>query len=83
MGPECWLHGNSAYRRESLERVDPGKDDTMPHFGAAELLIILALVLLLFGAKKVPEMARGLGQGMKEFKQGLKEAAADEKEAQP
>jgi sec-independent protein translocase protein TatA len=36
----------------------------MPHIGMPELLIILALVLVLFGAKKVPEMARGLGQGL-------------------
>jgi sec-independent protein translocase protein TatA len=50
----------------------------MPHFGTMELLIVLALVLLLFGARKVPEMARGLGQGVKEFRQGLREAAADE-----
>jgi sec-independent protein translocase protein TatA len=50
----------------------------MPHFGVQELLIVLALVLLLFGAKKVPEMARGLGQGLKEFKKAAQEAALEE-----
>jgi sec-independent protein translocase protein TatA len=48
------------------------------HFGAQELLIVLALVLVLFGAKKVPEMARGLGQGLKEFKNAAREAALEE-----
>jgi sec-independent protein translocase protein TatA len=43
-----------------------------------ELLIILVLVLLLFGAKKVPEMARGLGQGLQEFKRAAHEAATEE-----
>jgi sec-independent protein translocase protein TatA len=49
----------------------------MPHLGMQELLIVLALVLLLFGARKVPEMARGLGQGLKEFKRAAREAAAE------
>jgi sec-independent protein translocase protein TatA len=50
----------------------------IPHFGAQELLIVLALVLVLFGAKKVPEMARGLGQGLKEFKNATREASLEE-----
>jgi sec-independent protein translocase protein TatA len=33
-----------------------------------EIIVILAIVLLMFGAKKLPELARGLGQGVKEFK---------------
>ncbi len=45
----------------------------MPHIGMPELLMILALALLLFGAKKVPELARGLGQGLKEFKSAFRE----------
>ena len=40
--------------------------------GTTELLLIGGLVLLLFGGKKLPEMMRGLGQGVKEFKQGMK-----------
>jgi sec-independent protein translocase protein TatA len=50
----------------------------MPNLGMPELLIILALVLVLFGAKKVPEMARGLGQGLKEVRRAMREAAEDE-----
>jgi sec-independent protein translocase protein TatA len=53
----------------------------IPHFGAQELLIVLALVLVLFGAKKVPEMARGLGQGLKEFKNAAREASLEEEVA--
>jgi len=37
-------------------------------FGGWEVILILAVVLLLFGAKKLPELARGVGQGIKEFK---------------
>jgi len=38
--------------------------------GPTELIIILAIVLLLFGAKKIPELAKGLGTGVREFKKG-------------
>ena len=37
-------------------------------FGTQELIIILVIVLILFGAKKIPEFAKGLGKGVKEFK---------------
>jgi len=36
--------------------------------GGWELVLILAVVLILFGARKLPELAKGLGQGIKEFK---------------
>ena len=38
--------------------------------GPTELIIVLSIVLLLFGAKKIPELARGLGSGVREFKRG-------------
>ncbi|HXI68985.1 MAG TPA: twin-arginine translocase TatA/TatE family subunit [Verrucomicrobiae bacterium] len=41
--------------------------------GGWEWVIVLLAVLLLFGAKKIPELARGLGQGIKEFKKATKE----------
>ena len=41
-------------------------------FGPTEIILILAIVLLLFGGKKIPEMMRGLGKGMKEFKDASK-----------
>ena len=43
------------------------------NLGGAEIILILALVLILFGAKKLPELAKGLGQGIKEFKKATKE----------
>lgn len=52
--------------------------------GGWEIVLILAVVLILFGAKKVPELARGLGQGIREFKKASREvteeinAAADD-----
>lgn len=41
--------------------------------GPLEITIIIALILLLFGGKKIPELMRGLGKGMKEFKNAQKE----------
>jgi len=38
-----------------------------------ELLVILAIVILLFGAKKIPELAKGIGSGIKNFKKAMKE----------
>ncbi|MBW6488562.1 twin-arginine translocase TatA/TatE family subunit [Sulfurimonas sp.] len=40
--------------------------------GGQELLIILAIVVLLFGAKKIPELAKGIGKGIKNFKAEMK-----------
>ena len=45
--------------------------------GWTEILVILLVVLLLFGGKKIPELMRGLGKGVKEFKHGMKEAEKD------
>lgn len=49
--------------------------------GGPELLIILVIILLLFGAKKLPELARGLGKSMKEFKKATQEVQDDFQEA--
>ena len=43
--------------------------------GGWEIVLILAVVLLLFGSKKLPELARGLGQGIKEFKKATREVS--------
>jgi sec-independent protein translocase protein TatA len=43
------------------------------NLGGPEMLIVLAVVLLIFGSKKVPELARSLGKAQKEFKDGMKE----------
>ncbi len=41
-------------------------------FGTTEILIILVILLVLFGAKKLPELGKGLGKGIKEFRSGVK-----------
>jgi sec-independent protein translocase protein TatA len=43
-----------------------------------ELLIILGIVVLLFGGKKIPELAKGLGQGIKNFKKSVKDDDSEE-----
>jgi sec-independent protein translocase protein TatA len=43
----------------------------MPNIGPLELVIILLVVLLLFGAKRLPELGRSLGSGMREFKDSV------------
>ena len=49
--------------------------------GTTELLLIGGLALLLFGGKKLPEMMKGLGQGVQSFKKGMKEPLEEEEEA--
>ena len=48
--------------------------------GTTELLLIGGLALLLFGGKKLPEMMKGLGQGVQSFKKGMSEPLEDEQE---
>ena len=42
-------------------------------FSTTELMIVLVIVLVLFGSKKIPELAKGLGRGIKDFKSAIKE----------
>lgn len=48
----------------------------MPKFGIGELLVILLIVTLLFGASRLPELAKSLGQAIKEFKKAGKEESS-------
>ena len=41
------------------------------NFGGPELILIILLILLLFGGKKIPELMKGLGKGVKSFKEGM------------
>ena len=51
-------------------------------FGGWEIVLILAVVLLLFGAKKLPDLAKGLGTGIKEFKKATREVTDEIQNAQ-
>ena len=46
--------------------------------GMQEVLVIALIVLLLFGGKKIPELMKGLGKGVRSFKDGMKEADIDD-----
>jgi len=71
----------------ATELATPLTAALFPTLGPTELLMVLGAVLLLFGGKKLPELARGLGQGIKEFKhatrEGLGEDDEDEDEEPP
>lgn len=47
------------------------------NLGGGEIILILALVLILFGAKKLPELAKGLGTGIKEFKKATRDVTEE------
>lgn len=47
--------------------------------GPLEIIVVVVLIVLLFGGRKIPELMKGLGQGMKEFKKATKDDDADSK----
>ena len=53
----------------------------MAGIGAPELIVVLVIILLLFGAPRLPRLARSLGQASREFRQGVSEADRDEEPA--
>ena len=58
----------------------------LPNIGFGELVVILLIVMLLFGAKRLPEVARGLGKSLQAFKDGMKNTTSeveDEKKSIP
>jgi len=52
----------------------------MRSIGPMELVVILGIAMLLFGGKKIPELAKGLGEGIKNFKTALKEDDKNDKD---
>lgn len=54
----------------------------MPQLGPMEIIIVLAIALIVFGPKRLPELGRGLGRGMRDFKAGLTGADEDERRAE-
>ena len=49
--------------------------------GVHELLLILVIILILFGAKNIPELAKGLGTGLREFRKATKEIESDDEKS--
>ncbi len=49
-------------------------------FGSTEIIIILVIVLLLFGGKKIPELMKGMGKGVKSFKDGMDDESDTKKD---
>lgn len=55
-------------------------DSVLLFLGAQEIILIVLALLLLFGGRKIPELMRGMGRGIREFKEGQKEAPKEAKE---
>ena len=55
----------------------------MPNLGPMELLLILVIVLVIFGASRLPQLGKGLGEGIRNFKQSMKEGESTEPLAPP
>jgi sec-independent protein translocase protein TatA len=51
------------------------------NLGPVEILLIILLLVVFFGAKKIPELAQGLGKGIKEFRKSMKEVSDDAEES--
>lgn len=56
----------------------------MPNLGFQELIVIFLIILILFGAKKIPDIAAGLGRGIRDFKRAMKDTGDEiQKSATP
>lgn len=62
-------------------RVRVSDDKTM-NFGTTEIILVVAVLFLLFGASRLPQLAKSLGQSRKAFKEGMREAEEEERAAQ-
>ena len=54
----------------------------MAGLGATELIVVLVIFVLLFGAKKLPELGGSIGKGIKNFKRGIDDAGEDDEDAE-
>lgn len=55
----------------------------MPNLGLPELLILLFIVVLLFGVGKLPQLGKGIGEGIRNFKQAVKDGGQDSEKKEP
>jgi sec-independent protein translocase protein TatA len=52
----------------------------IPHLGMMELVVILVIVILIFGVNKIPQLGKGLGEGIRNFKSSIKEGQEEPKD---
>lgn len=64
-----------------METIETGGSELLPllRIGTTEIILIAAVILLLFGARRIPELMRSLGSGAREFKKGMRGEGEDEK----
>jgi len=74
----CHTQHPSAQRRDP-EPAQAGGKVPMGRLGIPELLIILGIVILIFGANKLPQLGRGIGSAIKNFKDATRESETEEK----
>ena len=55
------------------------RGDKLPTLGPGELIVILVIIFLLFGARKLPELSKGIGDSMKELRKGFNDDTKDDK----
>jgi sec-independent protein translocase protein TatA len=55
----------------------------VPNLGIPELILILAIVVLLFGVGKLPQLGKGIGEGIRNFKQAVKDGGQDSEKKEP
>jgi sec-independent protein translocase protein TatA len=55
----------------------------MPNLGVPELLLILLIVIIIFGANKLPQLGRGIGEGLRNFKESMKTGEEKDKPVPP
>jgi len=53
------------------------------NFGTTEMLVVLAIVVLLFGARRIPDLMRGFGEGIRSFKEGMREGPGNTQASPP
>ncbi len=66
-------------KQQNIKEHNMGNALFLGNIGMAEILIIALVVLLFFGGKKIPELMKGLGKGVKSFKDGMKDIEKDVK----
>lgn len=73
------MYNGAAVRCRPKKVLDMMKLLLLGNLGGMELVLLVVLVLLLFGGKKIPELMKGIGKGVKSFRDGMEGVADEEK----